>query len=346
MWGAATPRWRLRELRPGEWWAVDSASGTASALNDAVATRLWALEHLLSEPFAHALREARTSGSIGTFVDLRFAGRTVRYRSQKAALVERVATDFAGAHARLRCTPDAVVHLSPGVNLDRIHRSIEGQRVGVRVGPAGGAVDVVGSTALPIVPLLQDPHYDTRYTAMHAALLATASGGVLVCGQRRAGKTTAALMFSRLALGDVLTDELVLLDASARACGVSLPVRERTGADRISYPLARTDVGAPLVGVDHLVVLGAASADGVAVSRRVHDIVEGLHLAAPHLRPLGGPLGTATDNLLGLLGDARVWHWQCRPWPALSDDLRKAALALLHDDSASIANSSPDTVEA
>lgn len=332
-----TPRWRLRELRPGQWWAVESVSGTASALDDTVATTLWSAEHLLAEPFQVALRAARTRGPGGHFVDLRFAGRTVRYRSQQADLVDRVAADFAGAHARLRCTPDVVVQLNPGVDLDRIHRSVDGERVGVRLRLAGEVTEVAGSAVLPIVPLLQDVYFAASYTALHAALLATASGGVVVCGQRRAGKTTAAMMCDRLALGEVLTDELVLLHSFGQACGVTLPVRERTGSDRTSYPLARTDDGARLIEVTHLVVLGTVPDDTAPVIRRVHDTVEALQLAAPHLRPLGGTLGTATDNLLSVLGHAQVWHWQCRRWPALTDDLRAAALDLLAGESVPIA---------
>ncbi|MGH4013654.1 MAG: hypothetical protein ACRDSL_06915 [Pseudonocardiaceae bacterium] len=162
-------RWRLREVRPQVWWAVDEDNGTAYGLDDAVASRLWAREDLLTQPLALAVRAARPADSSpsgsphGTFADLRFVGLTVRYRSDDPAFVGRVAGDFAGAHARLRTSPDVIVELSGGVNLDRLHRSVDGHRAGVTIRAASEGTSGPGSSDLPIVPPLQHAHFTARY---------------------------------------------------------------------------------------------------------------------------------------------------------------------------------------
>lgn len=214
-------RWRLREVRPQVWWAVDEDNGTAYGLDDAVASRLWAREDLLTQPLALAVRAAARSANSssprspdGIFADLRFVGLTVRYRSDDPALVDRVAGDFAGAHAQLRNSPDVIVLLSGGVNLDRLHRSVDGQRVGVTIRVTSEDSSGPGSSDLPVVPPLQHAHFTARYCALHAALLATRSGNMIVCGARKSGKTTAATVCGRLGMATVLTDELVLVDLS------------------------------------------------------------------------------------------------------------------------------------
>lgn len=327
-------RWRLREVRPQVWWAVDEDNGTAYGVDDAVASRLWAREDLLTQPLALAVRAAAgpanslSPGSPdGSFADLRFVGLTVRYRSDDPAIVSRVAGDFAGAHARLRNSPDVIVELSGGVNFDRLHRSVDGPRAGVTIRTASEGRSELGSSDLPIVPPLQHAHFTARYCALHAALLATRSGNMVVCGTRRSGKTTTATVCGRLGMATVLTDELVLVDLSGDACGVALPIRERTGADRIAYPLERTDEGARLVPIDHLIVLGPQVDE--PCNQRITQISQALRLVAPHLRPLGGPLGTATDNLLAILRRSDVWLWQLRPWPHLPDDIAAAASELI-----------------
>lgn len=321
-----TLRWRLQEIRPTLWWAVDERNGTAYALDDPVAVRLWASEHLLREPLSKAVRAASQEASL-SFVDLRFLGLTVRYRSRLPRLVERVRADFAGAHPRLRSSPDVVVELGPEADIDRLHRSASVQRPGVYMRAVGEDSSAPGSNELPVLPPLQHPHF-SHCCALHAALLETANGNMLVCGQRRSGKTTTAAIGVRLGLASVLTDELVLVDPMGRACGVPLPMRERTGIGRTSYPLSRNDEGVRPVEVHHVVTITPA-ADAPRI-QRVDDAAHALSLLAPHLRPLAGPLGTATGNLLTLMRHSEVWDWGLRPWPALTDDIA-AALTDLSD---------------
>jgi hypothetical protein len=327
-------RWRLREVRPNAWWAVDEDNGTAYGLDGTVASRLWAKDDLLTLPLSLAIRTIndQVNSSLpggspdGSFADLRFVGLTVRYRSNDRALVDQVAHNFAGAHARLRNSPDVIVELSDGVNTDRLHRSVD-HRLGVNLRAVGQDAANQGSNELPIVPPLQHSHFTARYCALHAALLTTRDANVIVCGARKSGKTTTATVCTRLGIASVLTDELVLVHSSGDSCGIAMPIRERTRSDRISYPLNRTDEGARLVPIDHLVVLEPGVTDpGV---RPITDVSQALQLVAPHLRPLSGPLGAATDNLLAILRRSQVWLWRLRPWPDLPNDIAAAASELL-----------------
>lgn len=314
--------WRLREVRPEQWWAVDEVNGTAYAVESDLAERLWVADHLLTEPLDVAIRRlSHLSLAIvraEPFVDLRFLGLTTRYRSQRQSLIDRIRAEFAGAHAVLRQSPDVVVELEPEADVNLLHRSAAGGRTGVSVRPAVGADPVEASGEFPVLPPLDHPHFRS-YTGLHAALLETAAGNIVVCGRRRSGKTTTAVISSRHGVARILTDELVLLDALGFACGVALPIRERSESGRASRALPRTADGAGLVEVSHVVVLG--SADGEARAQRVPDVSSALQLLAPHVRPLAGPLGVATDNLLTLLRRSQMWHWGLRPWPAMADDI-------------------------
>lgn len=327
------PRWRLREVHPNAWWAVDEEAGTAYHVDDAIARRLWAREELLARPLPAAIRDVMGPDSAppdgGEFVDLRFVAVTVRYRSPDATIVSRIAHDFAGARVRLRSSPDIIVELSSGVDPDRLHRSAPDGRPGVVMRPASANKGSPVSGDFPVVPPLEHTYFVARYTAVHAALMATRMGNVVVCGARRSGKTTTATLCGRLGLAEVLTDEMVLLDNTGHAFGLAMPIRERTADGRLSSPLQPTDVGVRLVPVDHVVVLEPTPHPPRI--RIVTDLSEALPLIAPHLRPLGGPLGLATDNLLTALRRADVRLWQVRAWPDLHDDIVAAATDLLGD---------------
>lgn len=311
--------WRLRELRPREWWAVDECNGTAYLLDDDVATHLWLRHDLLAEALPHALRAAASAAPRQRFVDLRFVGVTVRYFSGDSRLVDQVESAFAGARSNLRNSPDILVELTPDVDVHRLHRSIQGDRTGVFMRPSYEDPWQPGLGTVPVVPPLQLPPFAGRFCSLHAALLAMPQGNVVVCGRRRSGKTTTATLLRRLGMATVLSDELVLVDPAGDACGVALPIRERSATGRVSYPLEPTEEGARLLAVDRVVVL--TPADGEEGTRRIMDLSEALPLVAPHLRPLVGALGIATGNILEMLRRAEVWKWRLRPWPDLQTDI-------------------------
>lgn len=314
--------WRLREVRPDEWWVVDEPNGTAYGVERSTAERLWAADRLLTEPLDSAIRLAAIAPErSSTFVDLRFLGLTIRYRSSLAHVVERVRTDFAGAHAILRHSPDVLVELAPETDVTLLHRSVPAGHAGVSVRSTGESELVASTGDFPIVPPLAHPHF-RGHTSLHAALLATAAGNVIVCGARRSGKTTAAVTSAGRGAARILTDEIVLLDAMGCASGVGLPVRERTPSSRTARPLARQADGSTPVDVSSVVVLEPAeTAPG---TQRVADVADALRLLAPHVRPLAGPLGVASDNLLALVRRSTVWRWALRPWPAMVDDIASA----------------------
>lgn len=327
--------WRLHEARPGQWWAVDERAGTAYEVEDRTAVELWEREDLLSLPLPAALRIAHDSGRRSGFLDLRFVGTTVRYRSDDPVVLEALEHPFSGACSRLRNSPQVVVDLGGGADVERLHRSVSGERVGVTVRTLPAGDPEPGSSKLPVLPPMQAAPLAGRYTGLHAALLGGPHGVVAVCGRQRAGKTTSAAIARRAFGALVLTDELVMLDRAGAAWGVALPVRERTAGERVSYPLAATPDGAHPVPVDHVVVLDRVPGTGAPEKpswTRVDDTARAVQALAPHLRPLDGPLGRATSSMLSLLRRAPLWRWRLRPWPEMADDITTGLTRLTKEE--------------
>ena len=321
-------RWSLQEVKRTEWWAVDEPTGTAYHLDDDVATSLWERHELVSMPLQAALVTARsTSGAPCPFVDLRFVGTTVRYRSEDDGLVERVSSDFAGAKTRLRRSPDVLVDLKPGADVERLHRAVSGDRRGVTISVPDMGQVLAAATEVPVLPPLQLPRFTGRFCALHGALLAMAGGYVAVCGRQRAGKTTTAVLARRDGLAEIVADELVLVDLFGHAAGVALPLRQRTSQGRVTIPLDPTEDGAPLTPLAALVVL----AEGDQGVRLATSTEEAIRLVAPHLRHLGGDLGTTTRSALSVVRRTPVWEWCLRPWPDLADDIAAALRSLGQD---------------
>lgn len=204
------------------------------------------------------------------------------------------------------------------------------ERTGVTVRAAHHARAQQGSSVLPVLPPMQVEPFANRFVALHAALLATSRGVIAVCGRQRAGKTSTATIARRRGIAILLTDELVLLDRSGAAWGVALPVRERSGTDRVSYPLEPTEDGAHLVAVDHVVVLDQTDCEPCCT--RIKETSEAVRLLAPHLRALDGSLGRATSSMLALIRRADVWQWRVRPWPELPDDITAALTDLTKEE--------------
>ncbi len=315
------PRWRIREIRPHEWWATDESSGTAFEVEASAGERLWRSHDLLGSPLPAAIRAGRKE-AVTHFVDLCFAGTTVRYMSPEPAVVDAVASSFAGARATLRSSPDLLVDIAPHADVERLHRAVDDFRHGVRLRIPWQPDWAPGAGELPVLPPVQLGTLAERFCGLHAALLALPNGNVVVCGARRSGKTTTVIAARQLGIASVLADELVLLDRAGAACGVPLPVRERTGRERSSRSLSPTRHGAELVAVRRIVVIKTAL-DRTS-QHCVPDVAEAIRAVAPHLRSLGGELGATTGNVLEALRRTPVWRWCLRPWPALLDDVTAA----------------------
>jgi hypothetical protein len=311
--------WRLREVTVGEWWAIEDDSGTALRIEPGLAESMWRDHRLLDRSLSAALRHNHADDPQEAFVDLQVLGVTTRYESDDAEAVEHLGRLFAAARTPLRSTPDIVVRLSRGVDLERIHRTVSGPREGVAMGPAGAPLFSPVSSDLPAFPPLQMKPFSGRYSAVHSAFLAFRAFNALICGRRRAGKTTSCVVAEQEKLAHVLTDELALIDGTGKACGIPLPIRQRGEITRTARPVSVSERTGELLPVGHVVSLNPVEGDPEFV--RIDEFSERLSALVPHLRVLDTTMGTATSHLVALAQRATVWRWNVRPWPYLAQDL-------------------------
>jgi len=314
-------RWSIQEVGPDSWWVVDERSGTALKLSSAEGLRLWGADsEMRSAPLAEARLLARTPDA--PFVDLEFLGVHVRYWCGKAEWAEEIARQYCGMLPQVRRSPDADVALSDPLDFERLHRSVEGVRTGVAVRVCGSDWEE-GSSSLPIIPLLQTAAFRERFCAMHGALLATDDGGVLVCGEQKAGKTTTALIARDLGLATILSDEMTLVDRDGGCHGVPLPIRERcAGGGRLSQALESTTARARDRGTTlRAIVTLHRSNSGASGTRQLVTDAAALRALSPHMRVLDTSLGEASMRLLRLLRTAKVWSVSLREWPLIREDI-------------------------
>jgi hypothetical protein len=323
-----SPGWALSEVKRDDWWISDCVSGSAYEIPSAVAERLWRCSGLRVHPWDVALRAVPAEPD-DPFVDLEYLGEPVRYLCEDTATADRLAELYAAMLPEHRRAPDVLVKIGRTADFDRLHRSVLGTRDGVHVRCVTEAEWEPGSADLPIIPALQTPGLRGRYCGIHAALLSTTEGGILICGAQRAGKTSAAVLARNSGAASVLTDELVLINEAGDAFGVPLPVRERTGADRAVSPLRKLPAIAHQQARRISAVVALSITKNAPAWEEISSTADQLRLISPHLRPLDGPLGRATVSVLNLLRNAKVWSWRQRPWPSLIDDLRYGCERLL-----------------
>jgi len=331
------PAWTVIELQRDQWWAADTLSGAGYLLPPQTGERLWMSPSLQRRALAQVLK-SQADITAEPFVDLEFLGVSMRYLCEERTVAERISSLYASMIPQLRRSPDTLVKLGRRVDFDRLHRSVEGERDDVHVRPSDADEWTPGSSNLPIIPAMQSPALAGRFCALHAALLSSSYGGLLMCGERTAGKTTAALLARRLLPATVLAEETVLLDDMGRVYGVPLPIRERNDGERVARALPNPPPSAQINALVPSVIVVLEAATGAPSWTEVASREEQMRLLAPHLRVLDGPLGRATASLLRLLRGAQVWCWRQRSWPALAEDLEyglRTSLSIRHDPRAS-----------
>jgi hypothetical protein len=324
-------RWRIFEVEKLHWWVVDIPTGVAYAVPSDVGERLWRLHCLMGVALPAAIERARSNLRPSRFVDLHFNGTTMRYLCETEELEQRFSLQFDGLLSTLRSSPDVLVRISDGVDFDRLHRAVGTKREFVQIRDIAEEEWMSGSSDVPIIPAMQCKQMEARYTALHAALIRTASGGLMFCGAQRSGKTSAATIVERSELGSILTDETVLIDQSGLAYGLPLAIQERTETGRRARPLLRSSGSAKLNALEVRTIVVLSASNTKASYHTSSSVAESLKLLSPHLRPLDGPLGNATTKLMLLLRDAKVHLWRVRPWPELRDDLHSGIRSLLED---------------
>lgn len=324
-------KWIVREIGPQRWWAADRDSGAALKLPEQEALPLWRAR---GEARLLALADARQQAEAGDsiFVDLEFLGLRMRYWCAKAEVAEEIASQYASLLPRWRRSPDIEAELGDGLDFERLHRSVPGLRDGVRVREIGTGEWQAGSAELPIIPMLQARAFAGRYCGLHGALIATDAGGVIVCGEQKAGKTSTALVAESSGLGTILADETTLIDRDSTAHAIPLPIRERSAEGRRVRALPGVDPRQRAMGMNvaHIVILQRSEA--AAEWQAIDDDAEALRLLVPQLRVLNTSLGEAADRLLGLVQGSRVWRWRVRAWPQLADDVAFGLEKILGED--------------
>jgi hypothetical protein len=314
------PCWKVREIDLQTWWAVDLNSGIAFKLYANDGERLWRMPASIQ---ALPLHEARSAGEMTgeAFIDLEFLGLCMRYWCS-AAWVAEIARQYASLVPALRRSPDVEVRLGVHADFGRLHRSAEGNiREGVQVRAAGVSDWSPGDPSLPIIPVLQAGDFAGRFCALHGALIAGHQGGIVVCGNQKAGKTTAALTAERVGFGKLLADETTLIDRDATAHGVPLPVRERSLDGRVVRALARASPNERCRGMALTDIVVLEASEGPAMRHLMCDDSTALKLLTPHLRVLDTSLGEAADRLLALIATCKIWRWQVSLWPQLQHDV-------------------------
>ncbi|MFD5425931.1 hypothetical protein [Streptomyces sp. NPDC127084] len=309
---------------------MENATSTAYQVSSAVGARLWRADELWPLPLHQALDMVSGPDQSGDedvmpFVDLLLAGGTVRYLTADPAVRRWLRTGLAAAVPVRRRTADVLVRLGRDARPDMLHRSFAGERPGVHCRMPGEPQWHALTGRLPALPPLAAPPYRGRFVALHAALLVPAPGqGLLVCGNQKAGKTTAALWARDAGLASVATDEVVLLDSLTGAVfGVPLPVAVRSAEQRTSVPLppgAGTYLGASLPAAVVILVPAELPSRPGSVETAVSE-EEALSWLVEHLRDGGASPADLYRSSRGLASRVPVHRLRVSPWPGLVADL-------------------------
>ncbi len=326
------PLWSVQEIDTGKFIAFDESTFVQYEMNSNVGNSLCMAHDLLDLPLVNALEQARHIRTrYDPSVDFEFCGIRVRYVCCNSKVITRLGDSYPRLLAPLRGSPDAVVQLSPDFDVLRAHRAHTSQcdRGAVLIGPQTGARSSI-PPELPIVPHLWHPSLSSRFWALHSALLITDAGRtVAVCGNRRAGKTTAALTWIGAGLGDILTDELVLVDSvTAQATPVPVPVaiRKGPGREKIRSALSHSQrkTGRFFTPDVFLVLQDSGSSKFSPEPFRKSSE----NLLTPHVRPLRVRDSDVYRCLTRLLDESvDIISLKIAPWPdlrtQLADELTK-----------------------
>lgn len=313
--------WRFRRL-DGRLFVFDECSGQMARVDERIAATLPNLTHgvSLTEAFRQALDSSTvdtgsvTTGDEAVPVSLRLLGVRVDVRCTYSECADAI-TDFYSASLVEPglSGPEVVVWCdlrSPGRQLFRARPDDE---VGVPL--RGVSVQTLRSpreewrSTLPPLPALGSWPFRERFVALHAAAIRTTDGtGVLIAGERGAGKSTAALSLARRLGAEVVGDETAfihcrttLVEPFPHAVGVW------SNGRKVQVPI--TDLGVRIcdqaMPADVVVFLERRDG-GVAETSRLSQ-AESLRALLPHHRSAGASMGDAMETLFGLAAESESW---------------------------------------
>ncbi|MFJ6138607.1 hypothetical protein [Kitasatospora sp. NPDC092286] len=338
-----SPLWAAAERSDGAWEVVDNRTSMLYVIDGTLGARLWQNDQLWTIPLQAAfdvtvsqIQTHPTSNlddeGLFPFLDVEVGGVTVRYLADDKAHRDTLQVNLGVARPRLRGTADVLLRLRPGVRIDLLHRSVSGNRAGVEYRMPRDPRWRPYTGMLPALPPLLTPPYRRRFSALHAALLVMPSGrSVIVCGNQKAGKTTAARWARDTGLAATATDEVVLLDTmTGVAFGVPLAQAVRQGDQRTTVPLpagSATHLGATLpIG---LVVLTPAPAVPAGFLQAAGTEKESMAWLAEHMRDAGADPAATRRIVRELVSRVHVHRLGVSPWPGLQTDLAAGLAPLL-----------------
>lgn len=322
--GQLEVRWRAwQDKTDGDWHLVDCGEERLISVPEVIGRVLYSRHDLWCHPPDAAVQIAHVSpGPTQPFVDLDLLGGRVRVVSDCAPVIEHVTKELASAVSTWRCTADAIVHFSDESSLVRFMRALDDggrARPGVKWRDAWSPDWQHSDTGLPAVPPFCATVYAGRFLCLHAATLALdSSRGLIICGERGSGKTSATLWATNKTSLAVLSDEATFIELRTLAVlGLPLPVglASLDGKQRFApSQIMRFHAGA--VRAVSVVILEKGEESGLT---RPIDVMEAVHWMLPHLRNTGNSLDTDIVAIRRLCGDAPVYKLIVPTWPDLQN---------------------------
>lgn len=261
-----------------------------------------------------------------TVISLSLLGVRVDVRCAKQACAERIAAFYSACVVPgMSASPEVLVWCDwddPSRYLFRSRQDdLEGAPLeGVDVQTLRSPRQPWTST-LPPLPALASWPFKDRFAALHAATIRTTAGeGIMVAGERGAGKSTSALLLSRRLDAEVLADETsmvhirtTMVEPFPHAVGVWRDGR------KIQIPMTEAceRIGQQPVPINRIVFLRRTN-DGLSkVNRLSHS--DALKRLLPHQRAAGAPIGDTMQTLLNLAGRVESWEIEYSAYEALGD---------------------------
>ncbi len=276
-----------------------------------------------TSPVAEA--DAASDGS--TVVSLLLLGVRVDVRCAQRACADRIAAFYSACVVPpMSASPEVVVWCDwddPGRYL---FRSRPDDQEGVPLD--GVEVQTLRSprqpwtSTLPPIPALASWPFKDRFAALHAASVRTTAGeGVMIAGERSAGKSTSALLLSKRLGAEVLADETSLLH-----CRTTMvePFPHAVGVWRdgrkVQVPITEVcdRIGRHAVSINRIVFLRRHDEAGPGTVRRISR-ADALRQLLPHHRDAGASIGDTMQTVLNLAARADSWAIEYSAHEELSD---------------------------
>lgn len=314
--------WRSHRLN-GDLYLFEDKTDKLVRIDDAVVTPLARTpqETSLADGLAQAMDvataddssyEPRTGDLSEWTVSLRLLGVRVDVRCVHKTCADDVKTYFSPVHdPHPAGSPEAVVRCSWPTADRHLFRAREDTAEGTKLD--GVTVQILGTTQVPwtsshqpLPPLTVWP-FANRFIALHAAVVRASDGqGLLIAGDRGAGKTTAALALANDHGAELLADETAFVICRTT---VAAPFPHAVGVwhdgQKVQVPVTEVceSIGDTPINVSRLVFLVRRPG---GVEDRPITPAEALRRLLPHHRHGGASTGDAMATILNMASTVRA----------------------------------------